>query len=180
MIENNALLQHRILFLSEPVSEESANRLVAQLLLLDADNHKEPIDLYVNSPGGSVTYGIAIIDAIQCIEVPVRTVCIGRAASMGAWILAAGMKGSRVATPNAEVMIHQMARDMSGQTADIQVQAKHMLRLQNRMVEMLAGWTGQNPERIQSDMDRDYYMTAEEAKDYGIIDEILEPFADKR
>lgn len=175
-MEFRQLVQHRIVFLAEPVTSETANRLIAQLLLLDTDSHTEPIDLYINSPGGSVSDGIAIVDAIHCIQAPIGTTCIGRAASMAAWVLAAGTPGKRVATPNAEVMIHQVAGGFSGSTSDVQVQTRHMLRLQQRLVEMLAKWTGQSTDRIAADMERDFYMTADEARAYGLVDQVLPPF----
>lgn len=170
------LIQHRILFLSEPIDSETANDLIGQLLLLDADNHKERIDLYINSPGGNVSDGLAIMDAIQCIEAPVSTVCIGQAASMGAWILAGGVKGQRYASPNAEIMIHQIAGGIRGENSDIQVHAQRMMRMQERLITMLSIWTGQTVENIAQDMERDFFMTAEDAKNYGIIDEIIKPF----
>lgn len=176
-MEASALLSHRILFLSEPITAEVANRLIAELLLLDADNHEAQIDLYINSPGGNVLDGLAIIDTMQCIQAPVSTICVGQAASMAAWILAAGTKGRRFATPNAEVMIHQVAAAFAGQTSDIRIYTQRMVRLQERLVQMLAEWTGQPIERIQKDMEHEFFMTAEEAKAYGIVDAILEPFA---
>ncbi|MCS7066589.1 MAG: ATP-dependent Clp protease proteolytic subunit [Fimbriimonadales bacterium] len=172
-----ALLRHRILFLSEPITAEVANRLIAQLLLLDADDHNAPVDLYINSPGGSVLDGLAVIDAMQCIQAPVSTICMGQAASMAAWILAAGAKGRRFATPNAEVMLHQVAAGFAGQTSDIRIYTERVLRIQQRLVEMLAQWTGQSPERITKDMEHEFFMTAEEARAYGIVDAILEPYA---
>lgn len=171
-----ALWRHRILFLSESVTAEVANRLIAGLLLLDADDHKTPIDLYINSPGGSVPDGLAIIDAMQCIQAPVSTICIGRAASVATWILAAGTRGRRFATPNAEVMIHQVAAGFAGPVSDMRIYTEWVLRLQERLVEMLSRWTGQPPERIAKDMEREFFMTAEEARDYGIVDAILEPY----
>lgn len=169
------LLQHRILFLAESIACETANHLIAQLLLLDADDSERPIDLYINSPDGSVTDGIAIIDAMQCIRAPVSTICIGQAASMAAWILAAGAPGQRQAAPNAEVMIHQVAAGFAGQTADIQVFAQRTLRIQERLVGMLAQWTRQPEERIRRDMASDFFMTADDALSYGIIDEVIQP-----
>lgn len=177
MNEGLALLQRRILFLSGEVSADTANRLIAQLLLLDADDHAAPIDLYINSPGGSVTDGVAVVDAMRCIQAPVSTICVGLAASMAAWILAAGAPGRRFVSPNAEVMIHQVATSFGGQAADIEVYAQRTLRLQSRLVEMLAEWTGQRPERIRGDMARDYFMSASEACAYGLADQVLVPFA---
>ena len=172
----DALLSHRILFLSEPITPEVANRLIAGLLLLDADNHEAQIDLYINCPGGSVLDGLAIVDTMQCIQAPVSTICVGQAASMAAWILAAGAKGRRYATPNAEVMLHQVAASFAGQTNDVRIYAERMMRLQQRLVEMLARWTGQPVERITRDMEHEFFMTAQEAKEYGIVDAILEPY----
>jgi ATP-dependent Clp protease protease subunit len=176
-MDTQELLRHRILFLSEPITAEVANRLIAQMLLLDADNYEAQIDLYINSPGGSVLDGLAIIDTMQCIRAPVSTVCVGQAASMAAWILAAGAKGRRFAAPNAEVMIHQVAAAFAGQTTDIRIYTQRMMRLQERLAQMLAQWTGQPVERIQKDMEHEFFMTAEEAKAYGLVDAILEPFA---
>jgi ATP-dependent Clp protease protease subunit len=176
-MDTQDLLRHRILFLSEPITAEVANRLIAQLLLLSADNQEAQIDLYINSPGGSVLDGLAIIDTMQCIPTPVSTICVGQAASMAAWILAAGTKGLRFATPNAEIMIHQVVAAFAGQTTDIRIYTQRMMRLQERLVHMLAQWTGQPVERIQKDMEHEFFMTAEEAKEYGLVDAILEPFA---
>lgn len=173
----NALLHHRILFLREEVSAETANLLVAQLLLLDADDHEAQIDLYINSPGGSVVDGMAIVDAMQCIQAPVSTICIGQAASMAAWILAAGTRGRRVATPHAEIMLHQVSAGFKGQAADVRVQADRIQRTQESLVRLFAGWTGQDTDRIRRDMERDFFISAEEARAYGVIDEVLEPYA---
>jgi len=170
----SALLQHRIIFLSDEINPTVANRVIAQLLLLDADNPEEGIELYVNSPGGSVCDGLAIIDAMRCVRAPVSTVCIGKAYSMAAWILAAGHRGHRFATPSAHLMIHQIAGGVAGPTADIQVFATHVAGLQDRLHRMLADWTGQPSDRIHRDVQRDFYMTAEAALSYGIIDSILE------
>ena len=175
-MEIEALLRHRILFLSEPVNSISANRLIGQLLLLDADNPESPIDLYINSMGGTVLDGLAVIDTMQCIQAPVSTFCIGQAASMAAWILAAGTPGRRYAAPNAEIMIHQMAAGIQGETSDIEVHAQRILRLQDRLIHMFAKWTQQSADKVRKDMERDFFMTSEEALNYGIIDAILEPF----
>jgi len=172
----STLLSHRILFLSGPVSPEITNQLIADLLLLDADNHEAQIDLYINSPGGSVLDGLAIIDAIQCIQAPVSTVCIGQAASMAAWVLAAGRKGYRFASPNAEILLHQVASALAGQTSDIRRYAQRMIRLQERLIQMFSEWTGRSADSIEKDMEHELFMTAEEAKAYGIVDAILEPF----
>lgn len=172
---SNELLAHRILFLSEEITPSVANTIISQLLLLDAQNPSQQIDLYINCPGGSVVDGLAIIDAMQGISAPISTICIGQASSMGAWILAAGSKGKRYATPNAEIMIHQVAAHFAGQTSDIRIYMERMLSLQNRLVKMLSLWTGQPEERIKQDMEHEFFMNAEQAKEYGIIDHILQP-----
>jgi ATP-dependent Clp protease protease subunit len=168
------LFRYRILFLSGPITAEAANRLIAQLLLLDAEDPEAQIDLYINCPGGNVVDGLAIIDAMRCIRSPVSTICVGQAASMAAWILAAGTRGKRFATPNAEIMIHQVAAEFSGQTSTIRRYTERMVHLQERLIEMLARWTEQPTERIREDMEHEMFMTAEKAKDYGIVDEVLE------
>ncbi len=173
---DDMLLRHRILFLSETVQTTVANHIIGRLLLLNANDQHRKIDLYINSRGGSVLDGLAIIDVMHCIQAPVSTICIGQAASIAAWILAAGTPGQRYATPNAEVMIHQIAADFSGQATDIQVHALHVSRLQKRLQQMLAAWTGKTVEQISQDMERDFFMTSEDAKSYGIIDEILQPY----
>jgi ATP-dependent Clp protease protease subunit len=170
------LLKHRIVRLGADINKQTSDRLISELLLLDADDHKAQIDLYINSPGGSIIDGLAIIDAMLCIEAPVSTVCIGQAASMAAWILAAGAKGQRCATPSAEVMIHQASGGYSGQASSLQIYTDRILRLQSRLVEMFSGWTGQTAERIRQDMNNDFFMSSEEAQKYGIIDTILQPF----
>jgi len=175
-MEETALLQHRILFLAGEVGARSANRVISQLLLLDAQDSTAPIDLYINSCGGSVGDGLAIIDTMMCIRAPVSTICIGQAMSMGARILAAGARGKRYATPNAEIMIHLMQVGVQGDSMDIQISAQRIARQQARMIDMLADWTGQTPARVREDIDRDYFMTAEEAKAYGLIDEVLEVY----
>lgn len=176
IVESAALLQNRILLLSEPVSAETANRLIAELLLLDAADHSSRIDLYINSPGGTVSDGLAIIDAMRCLQAPVSTVCIGQAASMAAWILAAGARGQRYATPNAEVMIHQVAAGFSGPAAHIKVMAERTMRLQQRLIELLAEFTGQPAARIEEDLERDCFLTSEQALAYGLVDTVLEPY----
>ena len=178
-ILTSPLLQHRILFLSEEISRETACRIIPELLLLDADNHELPIDLYINSGGGSITAGLAIIDTMQCIQAPVSTICIGMAASMAAMILAAGTPGQRHASPNAEVMIHQSSGGFQGQTSTIRIYAQRMQRQEEQLVDLLARWTGQKKARITADIQNDYFMTAIEAREYGIVDTILEPFHPK-
>jgi ATP-dependent Clp protease protease subunit len=176
-MEPYALRQYRVLLLSEPISAETANRFVADLLLLNAASSTERIDLYINSPGGSVTDGLAILDAMGCVQAPVSTICIGQAASMAAWILASGTKGMRYATPNAEIMIHQLAAGFYGQSAHIRVMSQRVLRLQKRLTTILAACTGQSPRKVARDMERDFFMTADEARRYGIVDAVLEPFS---
>lgn len=169
------LLHNRILFLSGSVSTESANAIITQLLILDAQNPEARIDLYINSPGGSVNDGLAIIDTMHCIQAPVCTICVGSAMSMAAIILAAGSKGLRYASPNAEIMLHLMQSRIQGDSLDIQNMARRISRQEERVMNMLAQWTGQNLEKLQCDINRDHFMTAQEARDYGLIDKVLEP-----
>lgn len=178
-MQSREMLDHRILFLSEEVTPASANGLVAALLLLDADDRDAQIDLYVNSPGGSVADGLAVIDAMACIAAPVSTICIGKAASMAALILAAGTPGRRLITPNAEVMIHQASAGVSGNTSDIRRFTERLVRLQDRIESLLAGWTGQTVERVREDMAVDCWMSAGEAVGYGLVDAVIEPQADR-
>jgi len=176
-MDNDTLLKHRIIFLSKKIDSPSANRIIGELLLLDADNHNERIDLYINSPGGSVSDGLAILDSIQCIVAPVSTICIGIAASMAAWILAAGEEKQRYISPNAEIMIHQMSSIIAGDTGDIQVYAERMISHQDLLVNMLANFTGQNPQKIRKDLERDFFMNAKQSKRYGVVDKVLKPFS---
>lgn len=169
------LLKDRIIFLSGPVHDAMANTVVAQLLFLEMDNPNADISLYINSPGGSVTAGMAIYDTMQYIKAPVRTVCIGMAASMGAFLLMAGEKGKRMALPNSEVMIHQPSGGAQGQATDVTIRAEWLLRTKKKMTDMMADMTGQSIERVARDIERDYFMSAKEALDYGIIDEIYQP-----
>ena len=169
------LLKDRIVFLSGPVTDGLANTVVAQLLFLDMDNPNADISLYINSPGGSVTAGMAIFDTMQHIKAPVRTVCVGMAASMGAFLLMAGEKGKRMALPNSEVMIHQPSGGAYGQSTDVTIRAEWLLRTKQKMTAMIADMTGQEEERVARDLERDYFMTAQEALTYGIIDEIYTP-----
>ena len=171
-----ALLQHRVIFLKRPLTPEVGNEIIEQFLLLDAADSSARIDLYINCPGGSVTEGLAVMDAISCVRAPVSTICIGQASSMAAWILAAGTPGLRLATPSSEVMIHQVAGGFSGSTDDIQFYVGRIVALQERLVAMLAATTGQKPERIRADMTRDFWMSADQARDYGIVDNVIEPF----
>ncbi|MBU6505188.1 MAG: ATP-dependent Clp endopeptidase proteolytic subunit ClpP [Betaproteobacteria bacterium] len=167
------LLKERVVFLVGPVTEESANLVVAQLLFLESENPDKDISLYINSPGGSVSAGLAIYDTMQFIKADVSTTCIGIAASMGAFLLAAGAKGKRHSLPNARVMIHQPSGGAQGQAADIEIQAKEILYLRRRLNEMMSLHTGQSIEVIEKDTDRDNFMSAEEAKQYGLIDRVL-------
>ena len=169
------LLKDRIVFLSGQVEDEMANAIVAQLLFLEMDNPDADISLYINSPGGSVTAGMAIYDTMQYIKAPVRTVCVGLAASMGAFLLMAGEKGKRMALPNAEVMIHQPSGGAQGQATDVSIRAEWLLRTKKKMNEMMAEMTGQSVEKVTADAERDYFMSAQEALNYGIVDQIFDP-----
>ena len=167
------LLKERIIFLGEEVNDVSASVIVAQLLFLEADDPDKDIQLYINSPGGSVTAGLAIYDTMQYIKCDVSTVCIGMAASMGAFLLSGGEKGKRFALPNAEIMIHQPSGGAQGQATEIQIAAEHILRTKKKLNEILAANTGKPLEVIQQDTERDNFMSAEEAKEYGLIDEVI-------
>ena len=167
------LLNDRIIFLGEEVTDVSANLIVAQLLFLESEDPNKDIQLYINSPGGSVTAGMAIYDTMNYVKCDVSTICMGMAASMGAFLLAGGAKGKRFALPNAEIMIHQPSGGARGQATDIQIVADQILRTKQKLNEILAANTGQPLERIAADTDRDNYMTAEEAKEYGLIDVLV-------
>ena len=167
------LLKERIIFLGEEVTDVSASIVVAQLLFLEAEDPNKDINLYINSPGGSVTAGMAIYDTMNYIKCDVSTVCMGMAASMGAFLLSGGAKGKRFALPNAEVMIHQPSGGAQGQTTEIRIVAENILKIKKRLNEILAANTGQPYEVIERDTERDNYMNAEEAKAYGLIDEII-------
>ena len=169
------LLKDRVVFLRGEVNEALANSIVAQLLFLEMEDPDAEISMYINSPGGSVTDGMAIFDTMRYIKPKVRTVCLGMAASMGAFLLMAGEPGMRLALPNSEVMIHQPSGGASGQATDVQLHAEWLLRTKNKMNALMAEMTGQPLEKIQRDVERDYFMTAEEALKYGIIDEIYQP-----
>ena len=169
------LLNDRIIFLGEEVTDVSANLIVAQLLFLESEDPGKDIHMYINSPGGSVSAGLAIYDTMQYIKCEVSTICIGLAASMGAFLLAAGAKGKRKALPNAEIMIHQVSGGAHGQATDINIQAEQILKLKKRLNEILAARTGQSVERVTQDTERDNYMSAEEARAYGLIDEVFPP-----
>ena len=168
------LLKDRIIFLGEEVSDLTANIVVAQLLFLEAEDPGKDISLYINSPGGSVTAGMAIYDTMQYIKCDVSTICVGLAASMGAFLLAGGAKGKRFALPNAEIMIHQPSGGARGQASEIEIAAEQILKTKQKMNEILAANTGQKVDKVREDTDRDNYMTAEEAKEYGIIDAVIE------
>jgi ATP-dependent Clp protease protease subunit len=166
------LLRDRILFVTGPIEDYTANLVVAQLLFLTAEDPKKDIQLYINSPGGSVTAGLAILDTMNFIKPDVSTVCVGLAASMGSVLLSAGAKGKRFALPNSEVMIHQPWGGVQGQAADIEITARHILATRDRLNNILAKNTGQKLEKVEKDVDRDFFMTAEEAKKYGVIDQV--------
>jgi ATP-dependent Clp protease protease subunit len=167
------LLKDRIVFLGTPIDDDVANVVIAQLLFLESEDPDKDINLYVNSPGGSVTSGLAIYDTMQYVKPQVSTICLGQAASMGAFLLAGGAAGKRFAVPNARIMIHQPLGGFQGQATDIEIQAKEILRLKARLNEILAKHTRQPIERIEKDTDRDYFMGAGEAKEYGLIDEVI-------
>ena len=167
------LLKDRIIFLGEEVTDVSANLIVAQLLFLESEDPGKDIHLYINSPGGSVTAGMAIYDTMQYIKCDVSTICIGMAASMGAFLLSGGAKGKGMALPNAEIMIHQPSGGAQGQATEIKIVAEHILRTKKKLNEILAANTGQPLERIEIDTERDNYMSAEEAKAYGLIDNVI-------
>lgn len=167
------LLKERIIFLGGPITNDSANLVIAQLLFLASEDPKKDISLYINSPGGSVSATLAMIDTMNHIGPDVSTVCVGMAASGGAWLLSAGQKGKRYILPNAEVMIHQPLGGAEGQASDIEITARHILATRERLNKMMAKNTGQTLKKIETDVDRDFFMTADEAKAYGIIDKIL-------
>ena len=169
------LLKDRIIFIGGPIDDDTANIVVAQMLFLEGDDPDKDINLYINSPGGSVSAGLAIYDTVQYIKCEVATICVGLAASMGAFLLAAGAKGKRKALPNAEVMIHQVSGGAQGQATDINIQAEQILKIKRRLNEILAARTGQTIERVTQDTERDNYMSAEEARAYGLIDEVFPP-----
>ena len=168
------LLKDRIIFLSDEVNDVTSSLVVAQMLFLEAEDPDKDIMFYINSPGGSITSGMAIFDTMQYIKCDVCTICIGMAASMGAVLLAAGEKGKRYALPNAEVMIHQPLGGAQGQATDIQIQAERILKMKDKLNIILAERTGQNLETIKNDTERDNFMSAEEAKEYGLIDKVIE------
>ncbi|MCE9536175.1 MAG: ATP-dependent Clp endopeptidase proteolytic subunit ClpP [Nitrospirae bacterium] len=167
------LLKDRIIFLGAPIDDVFANLIIAQLLFLEAEDPEKDINLYVNSPGGSVTAGLGIYDTMQYVKPPINTICLGQAASMGAFLLTAGTKGKRFALPNARVMIHQPMGGFSGQATEIDIHAREILKIRERLNEIMAKHTGQPLEKIAQDTERDYFLSAEEAKQYGLIDEVI-------
>lgn len=167
------LLRDRVIFLGTEVDDHVANVVVAQLLFLEADDPEKDISLYINSPGGSVTAGLAIYDTMQFVRPEVATTCIGQASSMGAWLLAAGAEGKRVALTNSRVLIHQPMGGARGQATDVNIQAREILKLRQRMNEILARHTGRDVEQIAQDTERDYYMSADEAREYGVVDRVV-------
>ena len=167
------LLNDRIIMLSEEVNDTTASLVVAQLLFLEAQDPDKDIQFYINSPGGSVTAGMAIYDTMQYIKADVSTICIGMAASMGAFLLSAGAKGKRIALPNAEIMIHQPSGGSQGQATDVQIQAERMLKMKKKLTAILAENAGKPYEVVAADCERDHYLTAEEAKEYGLIDKVI-------
>ncbi|MFH1859923.1 MAG: ATP-dependent Clp endopeptidase proteolytic subunit ClpP [bacterium] len=168
------LLKERIIFIGTPIDDDVANVIIAQILFLEADDPEKDINLYINSPGGVVTAGLAIYDTIQYVKADIATICVGQAASMGALLLAAGTKGKRFALPHARIMIHQPLGGVQGQAVDIHIQAQEIMRMRDLLNHILAKHTGQTTDDVQKGTDRDYYMSAEEAKNYGIIDEVLQ------
>jgi ATP-dependent Clp protease protease subunit len=167
------LLKDRIVMMGTPVNDDVANTIIAQLLFLESEDPDKDINLYINSPGGVVTSGLAIYDTIQFMRAPVSTICVGQAASMGALLLTAGAKGKRYALPNSRIMIHQPSGGAQGQATDIEIQAKEILKIRERLNAILVNHTGQPLKKIEEDVERDYFMSAEEAKTYGLIDDIL-------
>jgi ATP-dependent Clp protease protease subunit len=171
------LLAERIIFLGTPVDDQIANVIVAQLLHLESDDPDKDVSIYINSPGGSVYAGLAIYDTMQYIKPDVQTICCGIAMSMGAFLLAGGAKGKRMATPNSKIMIHQVSSGFQGQASDIEIQAREVLDLRKKLDEMLSKNTGQPYEKVAKDTERDYFMDPFEAKEYGVIDRVVEPHA---
>lgn len=167
------LLKERIIFLGDGIDDAISNTVIAQLLFLESQDREKDIKLYINSPGGSVTAGMAIYDTMQYVKPDVSTICVGMAASMGAFLLAGGAKGKRLALPNAEILIHQVMGGTEGQASDIKIRAEHILKIKDRLNIILAKHTGQTIKKIEEDTDRDNFMSAEDAKKYGIIDKII-------
>lgn len=173
------LLKDRIIFLGTPIDDSVANIIIAQMLFLEAEDPEKDIYLYINSPGGSITAGLAIFDTMRYVKPDVSTICVGMAASMGAFLLAAGAKKKRFATPNSEIMIHQPMGGAQGQATDVEIHARRIIKVRDRLNRILAELTGQSVERISRDTDRDTFMDAVEAKEYGIIDEVITSRVDK-
>ncbi|MCD6429221.1 ATP-dependent Clp protease proteolytic subunit [bacterium] len=169
------LLEDRIIFLAGPITDIVANLVIAQILFLASKDPKKEIKIYINSPGGSVTAGLAIYDTMQYVDCPVSTVCVGLAGSMAAVLLAAGQKGKRFALPNSEILLHQVAGGVTGEAIEIEITAKQIIKLKDRLNKILSRHTGQTLKKIEKDTDRDFYLSAYEAKDYGLIDEVIEP-----
>ena len=167
------LLKERIIFLAGPINDVMANSAIAQMLFLASQNPNKDIQLYINTPGGSVTAGLAIYDTMQYVKCPISTVCFGLAGSMGATLLAAGEKGKRFALPNAEVLLHQVAGGVTGAAIEIEITAKQIIKIKEKLNKILAKHTGQPLEKVERDTDRDFYLSADEAKEYGIIDEVI-------
>ncbi|PIS38867.1 MAG: ATP-dependent Clp endopeptidase, proteolytic subunit ClpP [Candidatus Nealsonbacteria bacterium CG08_land_8_20_14_0_20_43_11] len=167
------LLKERIIFLAGPVNDVLANSVIAQILFLASQNPNKDIQIYINSPGGSITAGLAIYDTMQHVKCDISTICIGLGASMSAVLLAAGKKGKRFALPNTEILLHQVAGGVTGEAAEIEITAKQILKIKEKMNKILAFHTGQSLEKIERDTDRDFYLSAEEAKEYGLIDEVI-------
>ncbi len=174
------LLKDRILFIGTPVDDYVANLVIAQLLFMQMEDKDKDINVYINSPGGSVTAGLAIYDTMQFVKCDVATYCVGQASSMGAVLLSAGTKGKRFALPNSRIMIHQPWGGVQGVAADISIQAKEILKLRDRINEILSKHTGQSMDKIQRDTDRDYFMSSQESKDYGLVDEVILPESKKK
>jgi len=168
------LLKDRIIFLTGPVTDENANTVIAQMLFLASQDAEKEIQLYINTPGGSVTAGLAIYDTMQYVKCPVATICFGLAASMGAVLLASGEKGKRFALPNSEVLLHQVAGGAQGQATEIEITAKQIIKIKNKLSKILADHTGQSLKKVETDTERDFYLTAQEAKEYGLIDQVIE------
>lgn len=167
------LLKERIIFLGGPINDAVANTVIAQLLFLDNQASEEDIKIYINSPGGSVSAGLAIYDTMQYVKSDISTICVGMAASMGAVLLSAGKKGKRLSLPNSEIMLHQVMGGAEGQASDIEISAKHILKIKDRLNKILAKHTGQPLKRIEKDTDRDFYMSSDEAKTYGVVDRVI-------
>jgi ATP-dependent Clp protease protease subunit len=167
------LLKERIIFLAGPISDVTANSIIAQMLFLASKDPGKDIQLYINTPGGSVTAGLAIYDTMQYVKCPISTVCVGLAGSMGATLLAAGTKGKRFALPNAEILLHQVAGGVTGEAVEIEITAKQIVKIKDKLNKILAKHTGQPLEKVEKDTDRDFYLSAEESKEYGIIDEVI-------